>query len=151
MNELLFNKKNKIENLKELEKKVINFRTLKNIQESRLEVMSKQDINGLDKRIFILQKYLKKYNQISLDYFREINNYIYFLKDKKDFLTNFLEEENNKKFNLYFDIDKVLTENILKQKELEYLVEIRLFLIQVKNYLLNRPTYFNDILNENSK
>ena len=151
LNELLFNKKNKIENLKELEKKVIKFRTLKNIQENRLEVMSKQDINGLDKRIFILHKYLKKYNQISLDYFREINNYIYFLKDKKDFLTNFLEEENNKKFNLYFDIDKVLTENILKQKELEYLVEIRLFLIQVKNYLLNRPTYFNDILNEYSK
>ena len=62
-----------------------------------------------------------------------------------------MEEENNKKFNLYFDIEKLATENILKQKELEYLVEIKLFLIQVKNYLLNRPAYFNDVLNESSK
>ena len=151
LNEILFNKKNKIENLKELEKQVIKFKTLKNSQENRLEIMSKQDINSLDKRIFLLQKNLKKYNQISLDYFREINNYIYFIKDKKYILTNILEEENNKKFNLYFDIEKLVTESILKQKELEYLVEIKLFLIQVKNYLLNRPAYFNDVLNESSK
>ena len=151
INEILFNKKNKEQNIKELEKKLIKFKTLKNSQKIRLEDMSKQDINGLDKRILILQKNLKKYNQISFDYFREINNYIYFLKDKKYILTNFLEEENNNKFNLYFDIEKLVIDNILKQKELEYLVEIRLFLIQVKNYLINRPAYFNDILIEYSK
>ena len=153
LNDMLFNKKsnNEIPDLVELEKKLITFKTLKSLQKNRLQYMSNQDIIGHEKRILLLDKSIKKYNMISIDYFKEINNYISFLKDKRLSLNSNLDEENNKRFNLYFDIEKLVNESILKQKELEYLVEIRYFLIQVKNSLLKQPHYFQRLIKETSR
>ena len=151
LNDLLFNKKRKDENINEVEKKLIIFKAVKGFQKTRLDIMSNQDINGLEKTIELLQKRIKKYNQISFKYFRDINNYIHFLKDKKYSIKNSFEEENNKRFNLFFDIEKLVNENILKQKELEHLIEIRHFLIQVKNYLIKQPNYFIKQLKEISR
>ena len=151
LNNIIFNNKKKALKLDELEKKLIKYETLKEFQEVRLKVMSKQDINGLQNRIILLQDNIKKYNQISYEYFLRINNYLHYLKEVKYALSNFFEEENNKRFNLYFDIEKLVTENVFKQKELEHLIEIKLFLIQVKNTLIKQPSYFINILKENSR
>ena len=80
LNDMLFNKKsnNEIQDLVELEKKLITFKTLKSLQKNRLQYMSNQDITGHEKRILLLDKSIKKYNMISIDYFKEINNYIQF-------------------------------------------------------------------------
>ena len=151
LNDIIFNKKRKVNKLNELELKLIKYKSLKEFQEERLGIMSKQDINGLKKRIILLQENIKKYNQISIEYFLKINNYLHFLKDKKYRLSNFFDEQNNKRFNLYFDIEKLVTDNVLKQKELEHLIEVRHFLIQVKNTLIKQPNYFNNILKEKSR
>ena len=151
LNDIIFNKKRKVNKLNELEMKLIKYKTLKEFQEDRLGIMSKQDINGLKNRIFLLQENIKKYNQISIEYFLKINNYLHFLKDKKYSLSNYFDEQNNKRFNLYFDIEKLVTDNVLKQKELEHLIEVRHFLIQVKNTLIKQPNYFNNILKEKSR
>ena len=151
LNDIVFNKKKKIYKLNEIEIKLIKFQTLKEFQEGRLELMSNQDVNGLKKRIILLNDNIKKFNQISLEYFININNYIHFLKDKIYNLRNYFDEENNKRFNLYFDLEKLVIDNILKQKELEYLIEIKHFLVQVKNTLIKQPSYFNIILKETSR
>ena len=151
LNNIIFNNTKKVLKLDELEKKLMKYQTLKEFQEVRLKIMSKQDINGLQNRIILLQDNIKKYNKISYEYFLRINNYLHYLKEVKYTLSNFFEEENNKRFNLYFDIEKLVTENILKQKELEHLIEIKLFLIQVKNTLIKQPNYFSNILKENSR
>ena len=154
LNDMLFNKKIKDQNLNlvQLEKKLITFKVLKSLQKNRLQLMSNQDINGLEKRILLLEKSIKKYNMISIDYFREINNYISFLKDKKYLLNSYLEDEKNKRYNLFIDIEKLVNDSIIKQKELEYLIEIRHFLIQVKNSIIKQPAYFqNNIIDSSRK
>ena len=151
LNDILFNQKRKTNKLNELELKLIKFNALKDFQKKRLEKMSKQDINGLLKRIILLEDSIKKYNKISFLFFLEINDYLQFLKNKKYNLSNYYEEEKNKIFNLYFDIEKLITDNIIKQKELENLIEIKHFLIQVKNTLIKLPNYFNNILKEASR
>ena len=150
LNDILFNQNQKIY-LSELGKKLLKYKSLQAFQENRLELMSKKDINGLIQRIILLEKSLKKYNQLSIEYFREINNYIRFLKDKFYILKNYYEENNIKRLNLYFEVEKLVTDNILKQQDLEYLVEIRLFLIQVKYYIIKRPNYFSQALKETSR
>ena len=151
LNEIVLNKKRKNDKLNEIEKKIIKYQIFKEFQEDRLKLMSKQDINGLQNRILLLKDNIKKYNLISLEYFSKTNNYLNYLKKIKYSLSNYFEEENNKIFNLYFDIEKLVTDNIFKQKELERLIEIKLFLVQVKNTLIKQPSYFNNILKETSR
>ena len=151
LNDIVFNNIKKNNKLNELELKLIKFGILKKFEENRLTVLSKLDINGLKNKITLLQENTKKYNRISFEYFQEINDYLHFLKNKQYTLSNYFDQENRIRFNLYFDIEKLVTDNVLKQKELEHLIEIKLFLIQVKNTLIKQPSYFNDILKEASK
>ena len=151
LNDIVLAKTNEKQHFNELEEKIIKFNALKEFQKNRLEVMSRQDINGLENRILLLEEIIKKYNKITINYFRELKDYIHFLNDEKYRISNYFEEENNLRFNLFYDIEKLMTDNVLKQRELEHLVEIRHFLIQVKNTLIKQPSYFNDLLKEISR
>ena len=149
LNEMVFDYELDLyQNLAEFAQLIGKFKTFKEFQIIRLEEMSKHDIKGLEKRINLLQKNLKKVNKIYFVYFREMQDYMAFLKNKKLSLINDSETENNKRFNLYFEIEKLITENITKQRELERLILIKNFLIQVKFYLLKQPNYFDKILKE---
>ena len=151
LNDIVLIKKNDKQHINDIEKKIIKFNAFKEFQRNRLEIMSRKDINGLEKRILLLEESIKKYNRITINYFREVKEYIHFLNDEKYRLSNYFEEENNLRFNLFYDIEKLMTDNVLKQRELEHLVEIRHFLIQVKNTLIKQPNYFNDLLKEISR
>ena len=151
LNDIVLIRKNDKYNINEIEKKIIKFKAFKEFQRNRLEIMSRKDINNLEKRILLLEESIKKYNIITINYFREVKDYIHFLNDEKYRLSNYFEEENNLRFNLFYEIEKLMTDNVLKQRELEHLVEIRHFLIQVKNTLIKQPIYFNDLLKEISR
>jgi len=151
LNDIVLIRKNDKHNINEIEKKIIKFNAFKEFQRNRLEIMSRKDINNLEKRILLLEESIKKYNIITINYFREVKDYIHFLNDEKYRLSNYFEEENNLRFNLFYEIEKLMTDNVLKQRELEHLVEIRHFLIQVKNTLIKQPIYFNDLLKEISR
>ena len=151
LNDIVLIRKNDKHNINEIEKKIIKFKAFKEFQRNRLEIMSRKDINNLEKRILLLEESIKKYNIITINYFREVKDYIHFLNDEKYRLSNYFEEENNLRFNLFYEIEKLMTDNVLKQRELEHLVEIRHFLIQVKNTLIKQPIYFNDLLKEISR
>ena len=149
LNELIFDENpEKNKNITDLEKNIILFRTLNEFQIIRLDEASKQDIKSLDERISLLKKNIKKYNEISVDYFLEIQEYIAFLNEEKLNLVNNFESEHNKKFNSYFDLEKLIINSIIKQKELERLIIIKYFLLQVKFNLIRQPDYFNTKLNE---
>ena len=152
LNEIVYNHDSELnKNIIELGKLIMRFRTFKDFQIIRLDEISKQDIKGLEKRINLLQNSLKKYNQISIDYFREIQDYISFLNDEKFNSNNNLEAEYNKKFNLYFELEKLVNDTVVKQRELEHLIVIKFFLIQVKFNLIKQPSYFNSLLKEASR
>ena len=152
LNEIVYNHDSELnKNIIELGKLIMRFRTFKDFQIIRLDEISKQDIKGLEKRINLLQNSLKKYNQISIDYFREIQDYISFLNNEKFNSNNNLEAEYNKKFNLYFELEKLVNDTVVKQRELEHLIVIKFFLIQVKFNLIKQPSYFNSLLKEASR
>ena len=152
LNEIVYNHHSELnKNIIELGKLIMRFRTFKDFQIIRLDEISKQDIKGLEKRINLLQNSLKKYNQISIDYFREIQDYISFLNNEKFNSNNNLEAEFNKKFNLYFELEKLVNDTVVKQRELEHLIVIKFFLIQVKFNLIKQPSYFNSLLKEASR
>ena len=152
LNEIVYNHDSELnKNIIELGKLIMRFRTFKDFQIIRLDEISKQDIKGLEKRINLLQNSLKKYNQISIDYFREIQDYISFLNNEKFNSNNNLEAEFNKKFNLYFELEKLVNDTVVKQRELEHLIVIKFFLIQVKFNLIKQPSYFNSLLKEASR
>ena len=152
LNEIVYNQDSELnKNIIELGKLIMRFRTFKDFQIIRLDEISKQDIKGLEKRINLLQNSLKKYNQISIDYFREIQDYISFLNNEKFNSNNNLEAEYNKKFNLYFELEKLVNDTVVKQRELEHLIVIKFFLIQVKFNLIKQPSYFNSLLKEASR
>ena len=151
LNDIVFNFNKKNTKLTDLELKLIKFGILRQFKEKKLKMLSKLDINGLQNRITLLKENIKQYNKKSIEYFQEINDYLHFLKNKQYSLSSYFDQENNIIFNLYFDIEKLVIDNVLKQKELEHLVEIKLFLIQVKNTYIKWPAYFNNILKESSK
>ena len=149
LNELIFKSNpEQNNNIIELGKLIMKYRTLKEFQIIRLDEASKQDIKGLEQRISLLNKSIKKYNAISFDYFLEMQEYITFLNGAKLNLVNNFEGENNKKINTYFDLEKLVINTIIKQKELEHLIIIKNFLLQVKFNLIKQPDYFNTKLNE---
>ena len=130
LNEMVFDYNQDIyKNLTELAKIMGKFKMFKAFQEIRLEEASKKDIKGLEQRITMLQKTIEKVNKLSIIYFREMKDYLAFLKKKKLNLNKDLEGENNKRFNLYFDLEKIVVDNIMKQRELEHLILIKYFLI----------------------
>ena len=152
LNKFIYNPfKEMNKDLVNLEKIIMKFRIFQEGQIIRLEELLKLDIKGLEKRIAFLEKCLKKYNKISVAYFGEMQNYISFLNDKKLQLNYDLERENNIRINLYFDIEKLVLVNILKQRDLEHLVSIKNFLIQVKHNLIKQPNYFSIMLKEVSR
>jgi hypothetical protein len=98
-----------------------------------------------------LKNEIKKKN---IKYANKMNNYLYFLKDKfyekKDEL-HFLEK---KTFNIKKEFEKVIIKALKKQEELEYLINIRNFLLQVKDkYEQNEksPSAYFELLIKDSK
>ena len=149
LNEMVFDySKDIYTNLTELAKIMSKFKILKTFQEIRLDEISRQNITGLEKRIDMLQKTIKKINKISIIYFQEMKDYMNFLKKKRLNLNKDLEGENNKRLNLYFDLEKLVVNNILTQRKIERYLTIKNFLIQVKYNLIKQPNYFNKILKE---
>ena len=149
LNEMVFDySKDIYKNLTELAKIMGKFKIFKIFREIRLEQLSSQNVIGLEKRIDMLQRNIKKINKISIIYFQEMKDYMNFLNKKKLNLNKDLEGENNKRFNLYFDLEKLVVDNIITQRKLERFLLIKNFLIQVRYHLIKQPNYFNKILKE---
>ena len=149
LNEIVFDyNKDIFTNLTELAKIISKFKICKIFQVIRLEELSRQNVTSLEKRIDLLQKTIKKINKISIIYFQEMQDYMNFLKKKRLNLNKDLESENNKRLNLYFELEKLVVNNILTQRKLEQYLLIKNFLIQVKYHLIKQPNHFNKILKE---
>ena len=140
--------KNKPTRLDDIEKKLIKFRIIQDIQDKN--VQSKKIKNDFIKDIYINKLIkLKQIFQIKNEnYKKNIKSYLFFLRSK---LRNYREEvhmQNIEIFQIYSDMEKIMIKLIKIQSELEKLVEIRNFILKAKDEFdkTEQPKIYYDLL-----
>ena len=140
--------KNKPTRLDDIEKKLIKFRIIQDIQDKN--VQSKKIKNDFIKDIYINKLIkLKQIFQIKNEnYKKNIKSYLFFLRSK---LRNYREEvhmQNIEIFQIYSDMEKIMLKLIKIQSELEKLVEIRNFILKAKDEFdkTEQPKIYYDLL-----
>ena len=134
-----------------LEKKMVKLKYFQKIHKKNLENIEMSEKFNINKKINLLLKINKKFNNIWSDYRQKINFYLHFLFDKKnDMETDLGLLYRTKKLNEKA-IEKLMIQTVKKQKELEDLVQFRNFLLQVKLRMKEQPAYFNSLLLRDSR
>ena len=155
VNDAIFNDLKKIKEFTDIEKQMMLFNMFQNIQSNEVNNVNILKEKYLDYKLNMLTELKNEIIKKNLKYANKMNNYLYFLKDKfyeeKDEL-HFLEKEtfNNKK-----EFEKVIIKALKKQEELEYLINVRNFLLQVKEkYEQNEKSqsaYFELLIKDSKK
>ena len=154
VNDAIFNDHKKIKEFAEIEKRIILFNVIQNIQSNKIKNFKGLKEITLDNKYHMLIKLKNTIENRYLKYVLKMNNYLYFLnakiEEEQDELY-FLEKElfNNEK-----GLEKLILKTIKKQEELEYLLNIRNFLLQLKDkYKQNErpPSYYFELLIKDSK
>ena len=145
VNEVIFSEMESVKQFSENENKLIKFRVFQNLKNKEIKNMNKKDDFDLENKINKLLE-LKNIFEINyINYSYDFNLYINFLKNKIYEIQNNIKMIDKDIFNKNIDIEKLVLKIVKKQKELEYLVEIRNFLLKVKEkYEKNekQPLYY---------
>ena len=134
-----------------LGEEILKLKIFQKIQTENLEQVLKQEKYNTDKKMCFYLKMQRRFEDKWVIYRQNINLYLHFLFDKQNEMGSLLELKIKQKIKLEYQIEKLIIQNVVKQKELENLVEIRNFLLQVKNKYLIQPSYFNILLNRDSR
>ena len=145
------NKYNKPSELTSLEEHIIKIKYLIHIQSKTLNILLENDKYNIEKKNYYLKELTNIYNNIWDNYIKEMNNYLNFLSEEKKKIRIELEIKIRDKIELKKIIESLLIKTVKKQKQLEHLVDIRNFLLQVKLKLVKQPAYFKTLLYRDSK
>ena len=133
VNDVIFNELKSVKEFYEKENKMIKFRVIQNIQCKEINnIKNKVELqldNKINKLIELKHLFENNYNNYSY----KMDMYIYYLQDKLSEIKDYLQIMNKDIFNKHTDIEKLVIKIVNKQKELKYLIEIRNFLLQVKD------------------
>ena len=134
--------------LVDIEGRVVKFRIFQNIQDKKAKAISL--IHTFIKEGYLrrLNNLKKLYQKICNKYSTEMHSYLKFLSDKIDEGKEELRHQNATIFELGSQIESEIIKIINKEKELEYLLKLRNFLLQSKNeyYKDEKPQLYYDLL-----
>ena len=134
-----------------LEKQIIKLNLFQDIHNRNLQKILDSEKFNIDKKYKYLLGLNKIYNNIWVKYRKTINLYLHFLFDKQNEMQATLELIiKTKKLNEN-RIEKLMIQAVKKQKDLEDLVKIRNFLLQVKQKLMKQPPYYDSLLHRDSR
>ena len=134
-----------------LENKIRKLKIFQNIHMKNLQKILDSEKFNIDKKYKYLMGISKIYNNVWSQYRKTINLYLHFLFDKKDEMEINLERVIRNKKNIESQIEKLMIQNVKVQKDLEDLVQIRNFLLQVKQKLIKQPHYYTPLLHRDSR
>ena len=135
----------------DLEKKIIKLKLFQKIHDINLKKILKSEKFNIDKKYNYLLDLNKKYNNNWSKYRKTINLYLHFLFDKQNEMQVELEILNKKKRANENEIEKLMIQAVKRQKDLEDLVKIRNFLLQVKQRKMIQPPYYAPLLHRDSR
>ena len=134
-----------------LEKKITKLKLFQHINAQNLQKILESEKFNIQRKYDYLLGINKIYNNVWSKYRQTINLYLHFLFDKQNEMQYNLEVIIRKKKDLEKNIEKLMIQSVKKQKELEDLVLIRNFLLQVKNKLIEQPPYYAPLLHRDSR
>ena len=154
VNEVIFNEIQSVKQFSEKENKLIKFRVIQNLKNKEIKNMKNKNDFDIESNI---NKLIEFKNLIEINYFNysyKLNLYINFLKNKIYEIKDNIFIIDKEIFNKNIDIEKLVLKIVKKQKELEYLVEIRNFLLKVKEKyekIDRQPLHYYILLIKDSK
>ena len=134
-----------------LEKKIIKLKLFQKIHIQKLQNILESEKFNIDKKYNYLLGINKIYNNTWSQYRKTINLYLHFLFDKQDEMKVGLEILIKRKKENENNIEKLMIQAVKRQKDLEDLVKIRNFLLQVKQKLMVQPPYYASLLHRDSR
>ena len=149
--EIINNKINTAKQLTSLENHIIKIKYYQNLQEQNLIELLKTEKFKIPKKLDYFKKLFNIYNKLWEKYLFKINRYIKYLSEIKNKMEIDLEVSIIQKREIQNKIEKLLIKNVKKQNELENLVNLRNFILQVKLRLSKQPPYFKELLDKDSR
>ncbi len=148
INELLYNGLSDDRNeLIKNSKKLNLLKVFEKYQKLRFNIHKKYDINELNNKIIQIEKNMKEINKKYQNFEMNMIHYFKFLQTQKSKEIVKLEHILENKYKIQVKVDKLLLNIVNKEYELENLIEIRNFLLQVKFKILKFPIELNSIIN----
>ena len=134
-----------------LENKIRKLKIFQNIHIQNLQKILESEKFNIDKKYKYLMGISKIYNNAWSQYRKTINLYLHFLFDKQNEMEINLERVIRNKKNIESQIEKLMIQSVKVQKDLEDLVQMRNFLLQVKQKLIKQPHYYTPLLHRDSR
>ena len=135
----------------DLEKRIIKLKLFQNIHNKSLQKILDSEKFNIDKKYNYLLGINKVYNNVWTKYRKTINLYLHYLFDKQNEIQANLEIIIKRKRENENKIEKLMIQCVKRQKDLEDLVKIRNFLLQVKQKLMVQPAYYAPLLHRDSR
>ena len=151
INDLIFNNYRLRGEFSNLEKMMIKFKVIQNIQDTKLNNILSKEENEIDKKYNKLISFKNDLENKYIIYSEKMNKYLDFLIDKTNELKTELKYIEKTIEDKYSEIEKLSFEIIKSQNKLESLVDKRNFLLQVKQKYKNPPIYYEELLIKDSK
>ena len=155
VNDVIFNELNSVKEFSKKENNMIKFRIAQNIQCKEIKNMEINDEFNINNKLNKLKEIKNILDNNYAIYSYDMNNYIYFVKDKLSEIKDNLKILDKEIFNENIYIEKLVLKIVKKQEELEHLIEIRNFLQLVKdNYEKNEREqnyYFELLIKDSNK
>ena len=149
--EIINNKSKSSKQFSSLESHIIKIKYYQHLQEQNLIELLKTEKFNIPKKLEHFKKLFNIVNNIWRKYILRINRYNKFLLETKNKMEIELELSIIEKREIQNKIEKLLIKNVKKQSELENLVNLRNFILQVKLGLKKQPPYFKELLNRDSR
>ena len=148
INELLYNGLSDDRNeLIQNSKKINLLKIFEKYQKVRFQIYQKYDINELKNKIIQIENNMKDINKKYQIFEMNMIHYFKFLQTQKSKEILILEHILENKYKIQVKVDKLLLNIVNKEYELENLIDIRNFLLQVKFKILKFPNELNSIIN----
>ena len=154
VNDVIFNELNTVKEFSEKENKMIKFRIIQNIQCKEIHNMDKKEENYLDNKINRLMTLKNFLDNKFIKYIYEMDKYNFFLNEIIYEIQSNMKIIDKEIFNKNIDIEKLILKIVNKQKDLEYLIEIKNFLLKVKDKYENNEkssSYYFKLFIKDSK
>ena len=133
INQLLIENNRGKEKIDKLEEKILKLKIYQNYQKESLEKLLNDDRWSIQDRIDHIIKMYKIYENIYMDYTRDLSRYINFLFKHSNDIEIDLRVCAKKEKDLNYEIEVLVDKLVTKQKDFEYLINTRNFIFWVKN------------------
>ena len=144
-NDIIFTDKSSFKNFSNSCTNIILIKNYQTYQKQKLKSEKNNNFNKLLNKISYYQSLISLSNKITENYkikIKKYNNFVFIKKIKLNEENDLLKEI---KFDLQITVDKILTKCIQTQQKLNYFINIRNLLIQIKENILFFPKKFLDI------